>query len=124
MRFEEVFPALRKGKKIRRAFWWKGHYFELKSDGIANQDGKNFTFGKDDLMGDDWEIIEEKRKVKLRDLTYEQFKKWVENYCAYSNCRDCLFDKVNCFITADNCWVNHKNSFSDKFLDQEVEIEE
>lgn len=59
MTFEEVLPYLKEGKKIRRSFWWEGHYFKLASDGIVNHEGKNFTFGKDDLFYSDWEIYQE-----------------------------------------------------------------
>ena len=126
MTFEEVLPALREGKKIRKASWWEGHYFKLASDGIVDQDGKSFTFGKDDLCCSDWEVVKETKKVKLRDLTtQEQLEKWKERNCEGSKCKDCVFNqnKVNCIYIA-YCWIKDKSIFSDKFLDQEVEIEE
>ena len=123
MKFEEVLPALREGKKIRKVSWWEGHYFKLASDGIVDQEGKNFTFGKDDFTCDDWEIVEQKKKVKLRDLTEEQYKKY-ENGCTERICTECAFREVECEIKYNNCWLYHKDLYSDKFLDQEIEIEE
>lgn len=96
MKIEEVLPALREGKKIRRTFWWEGHYFKLASDGIVDQEGKKFTFGKDDLLCSDWEIIKKKKKVKVRDLPTT----W------------------NVRITSSPTF-----SYSDEYLDQEIEIE-
>lgn len=59
-------------------------------------------------------------KVKIRDLTNEQYKYYscindCENcpFFAYSGCLNCIttdFDKI-------------KDLFSDKFLDREVEVE-
>ena len=124
MTFEEVLPALKEGKKIRRTFWWEGHYFKLTSDGIVDQEGKNFTIGKDDLCCFDWEIVKDKKKVKLRDLTPEQYKNWYKNNCGKYDCEKCIFFKINCFYKESHCWIYHKDLYSDKFLDQEIEIEE
>ena len=121
MKFEEVLPALREGKKIRKTSWWEGHYFELAGDEIVDQDGKNFTFGKEDLLCSDWEIFKKKMKIKLRDLTYEQFEKWQCKNCDRSNCyKNCPFGVSDCWA---NFWILHKDMFSDKFLDQEIEVE-
>ena len=124
MKFEEVLSTLREGKKIRRTFWWKEHYIKLVSDGIVDQDGKKLTFGKDDLLCLEWEIVRESKKVKLRDLTEEQYKKWIKNNCSKydGSCYGCPFQKVKCFI--NDAWYLNKDRYSDKFLDQEVEVEE
>ena len=127
MKFEEVLPALRAGKKIRRTFWWEEHYLKLASDGIVDQEGKNFTFGKDDLFCLDWEVVKETKKVKLRDLTPEQYKNWYKNNCdTFNDCDGCPFSKVRCinYDKRKNWWIDNKDLYSDKFLDQEVEIEE
>lgn len=67
-----------------------------------------------------------KRKIKLRDLTA---KKWDENnfnICkSCSSCSDCMFKWVVCAKSNfENSWVNHKEIYNDKFLSQEIEIEE
>lgn len=64
-----------------------------------------------------------KRKIKLRDMTKEQ---WDENKpinCTW--CSDCKLGCVNCGTSNfKSSWINHKEMYSDNFLDQEVEIEE
>ena len=127
MKFEEILPLLKEGKKIRKASWFEGHYFKLASDGIVDQDGKSFTLGKDDLLYSDWEIFREKKKVKLRDLTAEQYKKWKDDNCwvlaQIEWCVGCPFESVRCRPDENPRYLN-KDIFNDKFLDQEVEIEE
>jgi hypothetical protein len=59
------------------------------------------------------------KKVKLRDVTPEQFK----NYdCLGIKCDDCPLKKEIC-ANVENCWVNHKDLYSDEFLDQTIDIE-
>ena len=124
MTFEEVLPALKEGKKIRRTFWWEGHYFKLTSDGIVDQEGKNFTIGKDDLCCFDWEIVKDKKKVKLRDLTPEQYENWYKNNCNQWECEACIFSRTSCTYGTTGCWIRNKDLYNDKFLDQEIEIDE
>lgn len=64
--------------------------------------------------------------MKLRDMTMEQYKEWKNNSCHGSGYwyKDCLFHKVFCYESNDTCWVNNKELYSDKFLDQEIEIKE
>ena len=64
------------------------------------------------------------KKKKLRDLTEEEYKKWVIENCdnGILSCRDCVFRYVNC--DKHFRWIHHKDLYSDKFLDQEIEVEE
>lgn len=131
MKFEEVLPALRKGEKIKRKIWYEDINYIILNE---NKEIISFKWGIydalsiKDLLADDWEIIKEKKKVKLRDLTEEQYRKWVRNNCKNydDKCYGCPFQKVYC----DNCerkndwWISNKDLYSDKFLDQEVEIYE
>ena len=127
MKFEEVLPALKEGKKIRkRKEVNEGDYYVLDKKGIIHvysDYGKIrtcFTYG--DIMNEDWEIVKEKKKVKLRDLTAEQVKKWIDENCNRGDyCKDCPFRCIECY---DTFWLSCKDMFSDKFLDQEVEIED
>jgi hypothetical protein len=66
-----------------------------------------------------------KKKIKLRDMTEEQYRGlvWDDSYCRLLPCEKCIFYNVSCHIITSNCWVNHKDLYSDKFLDQEVEID-
>ena len=128
MKFEEVLPALREGKKIRRNFWREDTYFYKNHLGtIIFKNGSEDTYYYDLsclLNSNDWEIVKESKKVKLRDLTMEQYKKWVAENCGLTECRDCLFRKVECDTYSEDVWHLNKDLYSDKFLDQEVEIYE
>lgn len=68
-----------------------------------------------------------KRKIKLRDLTQKENVKWREKNCVFYgndwNCNKCIFYNVMCAAYKQKDWINHKDLYSDKFLDQEIEIE-
>ena len=124
MKFEEVLPALREGKKIIRDCWGKDNYYFLNEDYcLETKEGAVATFlTLPAIFSDDWEIFKEPKKVKLRDLTVEQFKKWIDENCNKCDfCKGCPFKCIECY---DTFWLSHKDMFSDKFLDQEVEIED
>lgn len=127
MKFEEVLPALRNGKKIRRSFWREDTYFYKNDQG-------NFIFkngGADEyyynltclLFSGDWEIVKEPKKVKLRDLTEAQFRKYL-NGCVERKCAECPLNDVVCYPSYVNCLIKHKDLYSDKFLEQEIELQE
>ena len=59
---------------------------------------------------------------KLRDVTREEYVEWCRK-CKLADCRVCIFDKVNCNIGSIRSWVENKDLYSDKFLDQTIEIE-
>ena len=126
MKFEEVLPALREGKKITCSiiknsecqyiyyfdgtiFCGSGGYWHLTDREIVNND--------------DWEIVEELKKVKVRNLTEEQYREY-EKGCADRICTECPFRAVECELKYNTCWFYHKDLYNDKFLDQEIEIEE
>ena len=68
-------------------------------------------------------LPKEPKKKKLRDLTLEEWDKWQRKNCG--NCNKCAFNKVNCNISYEKrSWVNNKDIYSDKFLDQEIEVED
>ena len=128
MRFEEVLPVLRKGIKVRRKSWNKRNYIVVKKDNlIVDENDYAIPFCIDDFSADDWEIVREPKKVKLRDLSEEQFEKWMLKNCDnYEGCKGCPFQKVYCDRNPniDDWWIRNKDLYSDKFLDQEVEIYE
>lgn len=65
-----------------------------------------------------------KKKKKLRDLTPEEWDKWKE-ICSYTSCSECIFRYVSCIRSdREECWIHHKDLYSDKFLDQEIEVED
>ena len=126
MKFEEVLPALKDGKKVRKNYWCKDTYIYIDSNGkFVTQSDNHFDIifnSLRDLEDDKWEIVKEKKKVKLRDLTPEQMQKWKDTNCISNKCNDCVFKKDNCVYLA-YCLIKDKSLFSDKFLDQEIEIE-
>lgn len=65
-----------------------------------------------------------KKLIKLRDMTAKQYNDYLDNKCAGDNCSNCVFARANCQDPEGNdSWINNKDYYSDKFLDQEVEIE-
>lgn len=130
MKFNEVLPALKAGKKIRKNWWSEDSYIAIGINGQEaiswGSDGSAYPFGISDFEKDNWEIVKESKKVKFRDLTKEQYGKWIKNNCTRKygeNCEGCPFRITKCSTWNNSCWINHKESFSDKFLDQEIEIE-
>lgn len=66
MKFEEVLPALKEGKKIKRKCM-PNRYYHIENNHIINEIGDLYTFGVEaDILQDDWEIVKEEKKVKLR----------------------------------------------------------
>lgn len=80
------------------------------------------------LLTGEWQIVKlpkDVKKKKLRDLTVEDFKKWKHKMCKkYDGCKGCPFFVTMCNSNYDKNWLNHKDLYSDKFLDQEVEVPE
>ena len=76
-----------------------------------------------DFLTEKYTIIKLLNIKKLRDLTAEEYKKWYDKNCGAcgGSCCSCLFNCTAC-LCGKYCWVNHKDLYSDKFLDQEVEI--
>lgn len=70
-----------------------------------------------------WER-EEKKKIKLKDMTFEQYDKWTDKHCRGTNCKSCIFYKVPCGEWRNDCWINNKELYNENFLNQEVELGE
>lgn len=69
------------------------------------------------------EKLKMKREIKLRDMTKEQWDSYKRNVCMWL-CTDCPIKAGKCFFSTDeNSWFNNKDMYSNKFLDQKVEIE-
>ena len=123
MKFEEVLPTLRDGKKITNERIKKcGYqYIYYRDRTIFENIGGYWHLTDEDIVEiDDWEIVKEKKKVKLRDLTEKQFEKWRYKNCEKYGCAKCPVRCVDCNKTF---WMSCKEMYSDKFLDQEIEIE-
>lgn len=68
------------------------------------------------------EKLKMKKRIKLRDMTKEQWEKFE---CGSNlRCEKCMFNPINCCQDVYRLdWTKHKDLYSDKFLDQEAEIE-
>lgn len=89
-------------------------------------DGLTYINALFKILNGTYTIIKLPKKKKLRDLTPEEYDKWERKNCNSSvcdKCDKCIFHDVICF-TVNNCWIYHKDLYSDKFLDQEIEVEE
>lgn len=78
--------------------------------------------GLSNILNGNFKIVKIPKKKKLRDLTYDEWYKWKKKNCD-NMCGKCIFDNVKCGANSKECWVNHKDLYSDKFLDQEIEVE-
>ena len=118
--------AFDKKEKIRRKIWKPNQYLYGCNERLYNQDGRKFfiyEFAYDIIENTcDWEIFTGKRKIKLRDLTKEQYEKWINENCN-ARCETCLFRRLMCEATSNACWIKDKSIFSNKFLDTEIEID-
>ena len=71
-----------------------------------------------------WER-KEKKKIKLKEMTVEQYKRWkYENCFDDIDCEKCPFNYVNCREGANGCWVHHKDIYNETFLNQEIYLED
>lgn len=75
-----------------------------------------------ELIKGTYTIIKLPKKKKLRDITVEEYTTWKTKNC--SKCNNCIFKNVNCNENSVGYWINNKDLYSDKFLDQEVEVPE
>ncbi len=75
MKFEEVLPALREGKKIKLKEWKEIEYIYMPKNetDLKTEDYHSVNLSWQDLFSGDWEIVKEPKKVKLKDLTEKQF---------------------------------------------------
>lgn len=63
-----------------------------------------------------------KKKIKLRDMTAEQWDTY-RSKCK-GDCNNCVCCFGNCFYSdRKTSWINHKDFYTSKFLDQEIEID-
>ena len=63
-----------------------------------------------------------KIKKKLRDLTEEEYEKYINTHCYGEYCSKCVFNNVTCTYITYHKWIYNKDLFSDKLLNQEIEI--
>lgn len=76
-----------------------------------------------DILVGEVKVIKSTKKKKLRNLTMDEYKKWENENCPKTVCSECPFHNVCCNSNDLDFWLRHKELYSDKFLDQEVEVE-
>ena len=60
MKFEDVLPALKEGKKVRRSLWPKDEYIFRVNNLVCNEKNDYWCPADfDNILRDDWEIIKE-----------------------------------------------------------------
>lgn len=65
-----------------------------------------------------------KKRIKLKDLTIKQWNYYRQYICPKMKCENCPLEKALCSeAVEDDSWINNKDLYSDKFLNQEIEIE-
>lgn len=107
--------------------YWHHRYFfdEDLTLKFLDNSSKEWLFASSDtfmgLVKGTYTIVKFPKKKKLRDITIEEYTTWKTKNC--SKCKNCIFKNVNCSELA-GCWINNKDLYSDKFLDQEVEVPE
>lgn len=78
------------------------------------------------ILNGEYKITKLPKKKKLRDLTEEEYKEWCDANKCYrcygSNNSKCIFMNVPCNSRLGDCWIYNKDLYSDKFLDQEIEV--
>lgn len=84
--------------------------------------GNNMLTG---VLNGSWAIIKHPHTIikKLKELTREEYVKWYLRGCD-KYCTTCPLNKVNCYPYNKSCWVDNKDLYSSRFLEQEIEIEE
>jgi len=103
-------------------------FFKI-SEGLSVYHKVNSSWGRSQvelgsLLTGENEIVKLPKKKKLRDWTIEDLKKWTNVNCRELTCDGCLFRNVFCSTYGIRVWIKHKDLYSDKFLDQEVEVPE
>lgn len=81
--------------------------------------------GLNNLINGYFKIIKlpKENKKKLRDLTPKEWDKWIDKECQLTICDNCPFRNVPCTRSINKqSWINHKDIYSDEFLDQEIEV--
>ena len=114
---------IKRGDKIFKEIY----YFDERIYIHSENDDSTYIPMLNNILNGEYKIIKlTKKKKKLRDLTPEEYEKWSQKNCyGRCNCDKCIFNKVKCNGSSLNrSWVDNKDLYSDKFLDQEIEVEE
>ena len=96
-------------------------YFDERLCGYLVNNGKVDILSQ--ILNGTYKIIKLPKKKKLKYWTEEDWDKWKEKNCFDGGCPKCPFLSLNCG-SDDGSWIHHKDLYSEKFLNQEIEVEE
>lgn len=107
---------------------------EGNGDTIYYIDEKLYVYRNNEILCNDkglsnliygyFKIIKLPKTKKLRDLTPKEWDKWRKKECYLISCENCIFNSSSCLESENKySWIHHKDIYSDKFLDQEIEAE-
>lgn len=110
------------GERIEYSYYEYSKTWALNFEEAKEIVEKNNPSGKLVFEGDGfWSIYFS--KVKLKDFTLDDFAIWKARNCSnYRGCEGCPFESVICETDISECWVRHKDLYSDKFLEQEIDL--
>lgn len=120
-----VFDALH--LKPEEVFMVEGSFKHFKiSEELELQDldkdiNENNNITLQDLLNERLKIIHVRKKT-LKSLTPPEYALWRKKNCNKS-CESCIFANVYCRLDSlfkAQCWINHKELYSEKFLNQEI----
>ena len=102
MNFEEILPALKEGKKIRRKSWHKIHGVQkinATDDSIVDENGEYFPFVLEDFLSNDWEVVEETilsdKESEYLKIVCALFKERVASITRFKVTEDDCFIQIN-----------------------------
>lgn len=82
MKLEDVLPALREGKRIRRNKWDDDLWVRLQDAGLVDDSAESFEFNGTHTLADDWEIVPEPTRV-ADFLVPDSFSMTVSGKCSH-----------------------------------------
>lgn len=65
MKFEEILPALREGKKIRVSSWEKHEYIRIREDYLCGENNRELEISTKNLLSEFWELYEVPKEKEM-----------------------------------------------------------
>lgn len=82
----------------------------------------NFGDMLNKILTGEYTIIKLSKMKKIKCLTKKEFSNWKDKHCKDLECKNCPFCATNCYAFLPTNWLDFKDRYSDKFLNQEVEV--
>lgn len=68
MLLEQMLPALREGKKVRRICWPQHQWISISKDTLLDQDKDDYPIEVVDIIATDWEVLECRVTITAKDI--------------------------------------------------------